>query len=88
MSMGEILDMCQHALELMLICMAPALFSTLVLGILIGLMQAITQLQDPAVSFVPKMFIVSGVLFFSGNFILTHLGQLMRDFFMHIAEVH
>ena len=49
---------------------APILLTTLALGLLIGIFQSATQLQEPTLAFVPKLVGVGVVLLVSGNWML------------------
>jgi len=49
---------------------APILLTTLALGLLIGIFQSATQLQEPTLAFVPKLLGVGVVLLVSGNWML------------------
>ena len=59
---------------------APILVTALLVGFLISLFQAATQIQEPTLSFVPKMIAVSVVLLITGNWVLA----LMVDFTEHL----
>ena len=52
----------REGLILVLLLSAPPLIASLVVGFVVGLLQAATQLQDQTLSFVPKLVIVMGVL--------------------------
>ena len=60
MNMDQALDMGREALLMALILSGPVLLSGLLVGLAISLFQAVTQLQEQTLSFVPK--IVSMVL--------------------------
>ncbi len=50
---------------------APILLTTLAIGLLIGIFQSATQLQEPTLAFVPKLLGVGVVLMLSGNWMLS-----------------
>jgi len=52
----------REGLLLVIVLSAPPLLASLVLGLLIGVFQAATQIQDQTVSFVPKLLVVIVVL--------------------------
>jgi flagellar biosynthesis protein FliQ len=43
---------------------APVLLSVLATGLLVGLLQTVTQLQDQTLSFIPKLVVVAFVILF------------------------
>ena len=52
----------REGLILVLLLSAPPLLASLVIGFVVGLLQAATQIQDQTLAFVPKLVIVLGVL--------------------------
>lgn len=59
-------ELTQQALILVLILSGPALLASAVTGVFTGLFSATTQINDAAVSFVPKLLAVSLVLVLLG----------------------
>ena len=59
----------REGLILVLLVSAPALLASLVAGLVVGVLQAATQIQDPAVAYVPKLVAVLLVLLVSGPFL-------------------
>ena len=59
----------------------PFVLALLVVGLLVGLLQAATQINDPAMSFLPKL--VTGVLmaYFTGPWILERLSHYLAAAF-------
>ena len=45
----------RHALEMTLLLAAPLLLTTLVIGLLVGIFQAATQINEMTLSFIPKL---------------------------------
>jgi flagellar biosynthetic protein FliQ len=52
---------------------APSLLTALLVGVLIGLFQSATQLQEATVAFVPKFAAVGVAILFSGNWMLSQI---------------
>jgi flagellar biosynthetic protein FliQ len=60
---------------------APLLLSALVVGLLIGMLQAATQINEMTLTFVPKLIVVALVILFAGPTLLnTLLGFTIRLF--------
>jgi flagellar biosynthetic protein FliQ len=53
--LSEALDLAREALLLTLIVSAPVLGAGVIVGLVISLIQAVTQLQDQTISIVPKI---------------------------------
>jgi flagellar biosynthesis protein FliQ len=62
MSPTHFTDIIQHTLWLMGLLSAPALLSSMVLGVAIAVAQVVTSIQEQTLSFVPKMVIILLVL--------------------------
>ena len=56
------IDLCRATLMAAVVIAAPMLIVGMVAGLLVGLMQALTQIQDQTVAFVPKILAMAGVL--------------------------
>jgi flagellar biosynthetic protein FliQ len=61
------------ALQLALLIAAPALCASALAGLLTGLVQSATQVQDPALSFVPRLLAVSAALLLAGAWMIGEL---------------
>jgi flagellar biosynthetic protein FliQ len=60
---------------------APILLTALLVGFLISLFQAATQIQEPTLSFVPKVIAVSIALLLTGNWVLQELVSFTHQLF-------
>jgi type III secretion protein S len=63
----------REALLLALLVSAPPLGAALLVGLVVGGLQAATQLQDPAVGVVPRLCAVLGALLVAGPWIAASL---------------
>jgi flagellar biosynthetic protein FliQ len=70
----------------MLVC-GPALLMGLVTGLLVSIFQAVTQIQEPTLAFIPKIVVVAlGILLF-GPFMLALLTDFMSRVFASIPHM-
>lgn len=60
---------------------APILLATLIVGLLISIIQVVTQVQEMTLTFVPKIIVVVLVLIFFGSWMLSIAIQLARRMF-------
>ncbi len=60
----------QQALNIMVLVSAPMLLSALAIGLLIGMLQAATQINEMTLSFIPKLGILVAVLWITGPWML------------------
>ena len=66
---------------------APVLLTALLVGFLISLFQAATQIQEPTLSFVPKMIAVAIVLLVTGNWVLAELVSFTNQLFESLPRL-
>ena len=71
----------REGLLLVLLLSAPPLIASLLLGLLIGVFQAATQIQDQTVSFVPKLVVVVVVLIAIGPLLGAQLLRFTQAIF-------
>lgn len=69
MNEADALDLIVFAASTMLTCAAPPVLAAMAIGLLIALFQALTQIQESTLTFVPKMVVVAIVIGFSSTFI-------------------
>lgn len=62
MSPDDVVALVRQALEVTVLLSAPLLIAALVVGVLISLVQAVTQIQEQTLSFVPKFLTIVVVL--------------------------
>lgn len=75
MQVAELTRLMTEALYLVLLVSAPVLLVSLAVGLAVGLAQAVTQVQDHTLSFVPKLVAVALTLVVAGAFMG---GELLR----------
>src|SRR5258708_1758121 len=82
MNSAEVLDVGRDAIWLTLQLCAPVLIVGLVVGVAIGLLQALTQIQEATLVYAPKIV----AIFISLLIFLPVMGALMSGFMHHIAQ--
>ena len=87
MSPQFVLTMGQEALVLLLMVAAPVLGTVLVVGLVISIFQAITQIHEATLSFVPKLVAAMLVLALAGPWLLTTLVDYIRRMIMSIPTL-
>ena len=63
----------REGLTLLMMTAGPFIGALLVVGVIVGLLQAMTQLHDPAVSFLPRVLTVVAVILLVGGTIVERL---------------
>ncbi len=82
MSGVEVLDIARDSIWVLIILCAPIMLVALGVGLTIGLLQALTQIQEMTIVFVPKIL----AIFVSLMLLLPFMGQAMSDFMSNIAQ--
>ncbi len=82
MDTGFVLDIAVEAIMVMVLVAAPVLGSALATGLLIGILQAATSVQEMTLSFIPKLAVMVLALVLFGEWQLA----LMVDYFEIIFE--
>lgn len=77
MMVEDVLQVGNQAMWIAVLLAAPILLTALAIGLVIGMIQAATQIQEMTLSFIPKLLGVVGVLVIAGPWMLT----MMLDWF-------
>ncbi len=83
MAPAQVMALAQSALMLVLTVAGPLLITSLIVGTVIGLFQALTQLQETTLTFVPKLLAMGFVLLL----MLPTIGQALGDFMGKISDL-
>ncbi|MGB7365618.1 MAG: flagellar biosynthesis protein FliQ [Carnobacterium jeotgali] len=87
MTIVQVLDIIREAFMVMIAVAGPTLIIALVVGLIISIFQATTQLQEQTLSFVPKILAVIVSLIVFGNFMLNGLITFTQKIFEMIAAL-
>lgn len=68
----------QQGLYILLMVSAPVLLAVLVVGLLVSVFQAATQINEPTLSFVPKILAAAAVLAVAGSWMMTTLVEFLQ----------
>ena len=77
----------QQALWVLALTAAPILIPTLLAGIILGMIQAATSINEQTLSFVPKLIIVAIALALAGGTIMMMLGDFTREMYARIPDL-
>jgi flagellar biosynthesis protein FliQ len=74
----------QRALEITILLSMPLLLAALVIGLLVGVFQAATQINEMTLSFIPKLVGMAGTLVVAGPWMLKTIVGYTRELFESI----
>jgi flagellar biosynthetic protein FliQ len=82
MTPQDVLEIGREALQVTMYLAAPLLLTALIVGLLIGMIQAATQIQEMTLSFIPKLIGMAIALIVTGTWML----QLIMNFTTRLFE--
>ena len=89
MTEGQVLDVAKEAIYTIIICSAPMLIISLVVGLIVSIFQTVTSIQEQTLTFVPKIIAVFVGLMIFGSWILTNptefVTTLWSNFSMYLG---
>ena len=77
----DAMELAKAALILVLTIAGPMLIASLIVGVVIGLFQALTQVQEMTLTFVPKLIVLGIVMLMS----LPMIGQALSNFMVQLS---
>jgi len=82
MNGADVLDIAQEGIWVLIKVSGPVMMVALLVGLIIALFQALTQIQEMTLTFVPKII----AIFISLFLFLPFMGETLADFMTLIAE--
>jgi flagellar biosynthesis protein FliQ len=80
-------DLGYQATTIVLMLAGPVLLTVLGVGLVVGLLQAVTQVQEQAVSFVPKLVAALAVITLMLPWMLDQMVQYSRELILNIPQL-
>ncbi|HXE37070.1 MAG TPA: flagellar biosynthesis protein FliQ [Azonexus sp.] len=87
MSPGTVMEIGRQAIEVTLIISAPILITALVVGLIISIFQAATQINESTLQFVPKLVAMFVVLLLVGPWMLQYLVDYIQRLYGSIPQL-
>ena len=85
MTEGQVLDIVRDALYNIIICSAPMLLISLIVGLVISIFQTVTSIQEQTLTFVPKILAIFIALIIFGPWLLTNLIDYMTSLWSNFS---
>ena len=82
-----VLEITNNAMKVTLMLAAPMLLGALSIGVLVSLFQAVTQINEQTLSFIPKILIIVAALVFFSPWMLDTMTEFTRETFLKIPEM-
>lgn len=82
-----VLDVAREAIWVMIKIGAPTMIVALAVGLLVSLLQALTQIQEATLAFVPKVLAIAVTFVLTTPFVIHVLGSFTVSLFERIATI-
>lgn len=87
MTPESVMSLGRHAMEITLMVAAPMLLVALVVGLIVSIFQAATQINETTLSFIPKLVGIFIVLIIAGPWMLSVMLDYMREVFTNLPAL-
>lgn len=87
MTQGQVMAVFQEAMLVALKLAAPMLVISIVIGLMVAIFQAATQIHEQTLTFVPKILAIALLLLATGSWMMRLLGDLMNKLFVLMSSL-
>ena len=87
MELTDALAYMNSDIMLMLRLSLPMLLMGMLIGLIISIFQAATQIHEQTITFVPKLIVTTLMLMFTGNWMMTSLMDFTRELYSFMANL-
>ncbi len=87
MSNDLVIELTQQAIKVTLMLAAPMLIGAMVVGITVSLFQAVTQINEQTLAFIPKIVAIMALIIISGPWLIETMTSYTEELFISIPEV-
>ncbi len=87
MTQDQVLSIFKEALWLVLQLAGPMLIISIVIGLIISILQAATQIHEQTLTFVPKLIAIAVILLVTGPWMINVLNDFTVDLFKMISKI-
>ena len=85
MTQGQVMEILQGALLVALKLTAPLLVVSIVIGLIVAIFQAATQIHEQTLTFVPKVLAIALLLLVLGSWMMTVMNDYVNELFARMA---
>lgn len=79
-----VIDLARHSLQTMLLVGGPLLGVALVVGLIVSIFQALTQINEATLTFIPKIFAMAGAILIMGPWMLRILVNFTTNLYENL----
>ena len=87
MTYATVLTLGREAIFVAMATCAPALVLGMLTGLLISVFQAVTQIQEPTLAFIPKILVVGLAIMLFGPYMLAMMTDFLSRVFLNLPQM-
>lgn len=87
MNAGDVLGIFHEALVLSLKLAGPILIASILIGLVVAIFQAATQIHEQTLTFVPKLLIIAVILLVCGSWMITNMNEFFEMIIKRIMNL-
>ena len=87
MDNGFVLEVTNEAVKVTLMLAAPMLLGALVVGIMVSLFQAVTQINEQTLSFIPKILVIVMAMVLLSPWMMETITSFTHDLYANIPQM-
>ncbi|MEI8284715.1 MAG: flagellar biosynthetic protein FliQ [bacterium] len=87
MNQETAIEMLRSLITVSLLVVTPVIGAAIIVGVLVSLLQAVTSIQEPTLSFAPKLIAVGAVIIVGAPWMIRQLMQFTIFFINKIPEM-
>ena len=87
MTPDTVIEIGQQALKVTALLAAPMLLSVLIIGLLVGMFQTVTSIQEMTLTFIPKLIVLAAILAMMGPWMLDVIVSFTLQIFHEIPDM-
>lgn len=87
MTQGQVMELMQRAVLVALQLTAPLLLVSILIGLVVAIFQAATQIHEQTLTFVPKVLAIAVLLLVMGSWMMTVMNDFVSGLFTTIANL-
>ena len=86
MAPGDAIDLARSALWVVIVGSGPAVVAAMAVGLVVALLQALTQIQEMTLTFMPTIIVIFLVFALAGGFIGNQIGLFAQEAYARVAN--
>ena len=87
MTEGEILSILKDAMIVTVKLASPMLIVSIVVGLIVAIFQAATQIHEQTLTFVPKLIAIAAILLLSGSWMIAVLSEFTHSLYVILSQI-